>query len=499
MRKALALMLLLLVVLSFAKFAKFILGVDVTSLLPPDTSDNPSMIVEKHIFEGLIAYDENMNIVPVLAKSWSVSEDGTEYTFKLRKGVVFHDGTPFNAYAVKKTFDYILTHNVAYRKKLFEPYIKSVEVVDDYTVKFVLKFPFAPFLNFLCHPAAMIMSPKAIEKYDDPSELSKHPVGTGPFKLKEWIPGERIVLVKNENYWRKGYPKLDGIIFMPIPEGVTRALKVQTGSADIAVNIPVVLAEKLEKSRNIDVVKAPTLRVVFIGFNLKRKPFDDVRVRKALNYAIDKKTLCKTIMRGIATPSDSPVSAFIKDHYPTGGYPYDPQKAKELLKEAGYPNGFSVELITPKGRYPQDYETAIAIQSMLKKIGVKVKVTTMEWPTYVSRVLKTDDYDMHLLGWSPSTGEAIWVLDPLLTKGSIFNTTYYHNPKFEELLEKAKKEMDPKKRHELLAEAQKIVVDDAPWIFLYNIYQIFAKSKSLKNVKAIPTELILLNEAYFGE
>ena len=499
MRKALVLMLLVLVVMSFAKFAKFILGVDVTSLLPPDTSDNPSMIVEKHIFEGLIAYDENMNIVPVLAESWSVSEDGTEYTFKLRKGVVFHDGTPFNAYAVKKTFDYILTHNVAYRKKLFEPYIKSVEVVDDYTVKFVLKFPFAPFLNFLCHPAAMIMSPKAIEKYDDPSELSKHPVGTGPFKLKEWIPGEKIVLVKNENYWRKGYPKLDGIIFMPIPEGVTRALKVQTGSADIAVNIPVVLAEKLEKSKDIDVVKAPTLRVVFIGFNLKRKPFDDVRVRKALNYAIDKETLCKTIMRGIATPSDSPVSAFIKDHYSTGGYPYDPQKAKELLKEAGYPNGFSVELITPKGRYPQDYETAIAIQSMLKKIGVNVKVTTMEWPTYVSRVLKTDDYDMHLLGWSPSTGEAIWVLDPLLTKGSIFNTTYYYNPKFEELLEKAKKEMDPKKRHELLAEAQKIVVDDAPWIFLYNIYQIFAKSKSLKNVKAIPTELILLNEAYFEE
>ena len=499
MRKLAVGLMILAVVLGFSKMAKFVLGVDVTTLLPPDISDNPSMMVAKHIFEGLVAYDEKMNIVPVLATSWEVSKDGKEYVFHLRKGVKFHDGTPFNAYAVKKNFDYILTHNVAYRKKLFEPYLERVEVVDDYTVKFVLKFPFAPFINFMCHPAAMIVSPKAIDKYDDPAELGKHPVGTGPFKFKEWIPGEKVVLVKNENYWRKGLPKLDGIVFMPIPEGITRALKVQTGSADLAVNIPVVLADKLEKDPNVDIVKAPTLRVVFIGFNLKRKPFDDIRVRKALNYAVDKKTLCKVIMRGLATPSDSPVSAFIKDHANTGGYPYDPEKAKELLKEAGYPNGFEVELITPKGRYPQDYETAIAVQSMLKKVGVKVKVTTMEWPTYVNRLLKTDNYDMYLVGWSPSTGEAIWVLDPLLTKGSIFNLSYYYNPKFEEILEKAKREIDPQKRHELLVEAQKIVVDDAPWIFLYNIYQIFAKSSKLKNVKAIPTELILLNEAYFGE
>ncbi len=497
MRKYLAFLMILLAILTLARSAKFILGVDITTLLPPDISDNPSMIVAKHIFEGLIAYDSKMNIVPVLATSWEVSKDGTEYTFHLRKGVKFQDGAPFNAYAVKKSFDYLLTHDVAYRKKLFEPYIKSVEVVDDYTVKFVLKFPFAPFLNFLCHPAAMIVSPKAIEKYDDPSELGRHPVGTGPFKLKEWIPGEKVVLVKNENYWKKGEPKLDGIVFMPIPEGVTRALKVQTGSADLAVNIPVMLADKLSKSKNVDVVKAPTLRVVFIGFNLKRKPFDNILVRKALNYAVDKKTLCKTIMRGLATPSDSPVSVFIKDHYSTGGYPYDPEKAKELLKKAGYPNGFSVELITPKGRYPQDYETALAVQSMLKKVGVNVKVTTMEWPTYVHRILKTDNYDMYLVGWSPSTGEAIWVLDPLLTKGSIFNISYYYNPKFEQILDEAKKTIDPQKRHELLAEAQKIVVNDAPWIFLYNIYQIFAKSSSLKGVEVIPTELILLNNAYF--
>ncbi len=499
MRRFLAVLILAVALISMGRMAKFILGVDVTTLLPSDISDSPSMMVAKHIFEGLITYDENMNITPVLATSWEVSEDGTEYVFHLRKGVKFHDGTPFNAQAVKKTFDYILSHNVAYRKKLFEPYLKSVEVVDEYTVKFTLKFPFAPFLNFMCHPAAMIVSPKAMEKYDDPAELGKHPVGTGPFVFKEWVPGEKVVLVKNENYWKSGFPKLDGVIFSPIPEGVTRALKVQTGSADLAVNIPVVLADKLKKDPKVDVVKAPTLRVVFIGFNLKRKPFDDVRVRRALNYAVDKETLCKTIMRGLASPSDSPVSIFIKDHHDTGGYPYDVEKAKKLLAEAGYPNGFEVELITPKGRYPQDYETAIAVQSMLKKVGVKVKVTTMEWPTYVNRILKTDNYDMYLVGWSPSTGEAIWVLDPLLTKGSIFNLSYYYNPEFEKILDEAKKTIDPDKRHELLAKAQDIVVKDAPWIFLYNIYQIFAKSSKLKNVKAIPTESILLNEAYFGE
>lgn len=478
---------------------KFVLGVDITTLLPADTPDNPTMMVEAHIFEGLVQYDSEMNIIPVLAERWEISEGGKVYTFYLRKGITFHDGTPFNAYAVKKNFEYISNNNLR-MGNLYKPNIESMEVVDDYTVKFILKFPFAPFLNYLCHPAGRIVSPKAIDMYgSDPAELGKHAVGTGPFKFVEWIPGERVVLVKNENYWKPGYPKLDMITFVPVPEAVTRVLQVQSGDADLAVNVPAVLLPKLEKDPRVDVVSMPTLRVIFLGLNLKRKPFDDVRVRRALNYAIDKETLCKTIMRGLAVPLDSPISSYTWGHASAGGYPYDPEKAKELLAEAGYPDGFEMELITPKGRYPQDYETAVAIQSMLKKVGIKVNVVTMDWPSYVARVLKTDDYDAHLLGWSPSTGEAFWAIQPVLGTGSVYNRCFYSNPTVDQLLEEAKRETDTSRQLKLLADAQKLIMEDAPWVFLYNVYQVYAKNSKLKGELAIPTEMIVLNEAYLEE
>jgi len=479
--------------------AKFILGVDITTLLPADTPDNPTMMVEAHIFEGLVQYDPEMNIVPVLAERWEISEDGKTYTFHLRKDVLFHDGTPFNAYAVKKNFEYILNSNLR-MGNLYKPNIERVDVVDEYTVQFVLKFPFAPFINYLCHPAGRIVSPKAIDAHgSDPAELGKHPSGTGPFELVEWVPGEHVVLRKNENYWRRGYPKLDGIKFVPVPEAVTRVLQVQSGDADLAVNVPAVLLSKLEKDPRVDVVSMPTLRVIFLGLNLKRKPFDDIRVRKALNYAVDKETLCKTILRGLAVPLDSPISRYTWGYASVGGYPYNPEKAKELLKEAGYPNGFEMEILTPKGRYPQDYETAVAIQSMLEKVGIKVKVVTTDWPSYVARVLKTENYDAHLLGWSPSTGEAFWAIQPMLGTGGVYNRSFYSNPKVDQLLEDAKREPDTKRQLELLAEVQKSIMDDAPWVFLYNVYQVYAKNSELKGEQAIPTELIVLNDAYFEE
>jgi len=480
----------------------YVMGVDAVTLLPGNMTDNPSEMVCRHIFEGLVEFDEKLNINPALAERWEISKDGTVYTFYLRKGVKFQDGTPFNAYAVKKYFEYVLTHDLK-RTKLYEPYIKEIKVIDDYTVQFVLKHPFGPFLNYLAHGAGLIVSPKAIDEYgDDPGVLGKHPVGTGPFKLAEWKKGEKIVLVKNENYWQKGKPYLDKIVFRVIPEAVTRALQLQAGDAHLALKIPPVFVEKLKKDPRIDVVIGPSLRVLYIGMNTQKKPFDDVRIRRALNYAIDKETLCKTIMGGLAKPADSPLAPAIWGYYSTGKYPYDPEKAKKLLAEAGYPNGFEAELATPKGRYLQDYETAVAVQAQLAKVGVKVKVVPMEWATYLAYVnVKNPDkrYQMFLLGWAPSTGEADWVLRPLFSTGSISNRALYSNPEVDELIVKASREVDPEKRKELYKILQEKIVDDAPWIFLYVLDQVYAKSKKVKGDVALPIEIVLVKDAWLEE
>lgn len=224
-RFALILLMLISALMFSAKYggiARYVLGTDAVSLLPANQTDNISGTVCRHIFEGLVEFDEKLNITPALAEKWEISQDGIEYTFYLRKGVKFHDGADLNAQAVKKYYDYVLTKSLR-RTGLFKGIVKEIQVIDDYTVKFVLEKPYSPFLNRLAHEGALIVSPKALDTYgDDPAKLGRNPVGTGPFMFKEWKAGERIELVKNPNYWRQGQPYLDGIVFTVVPEDVTR-------------------------------------------------------------------------------------------------------------------------------------------------------------------------------------------------------------------------------------------------------------------------------------
>jgi len=487
---------------------RFLIGVDVTTLLPGNIPDSISTIVGMHIFEGLVDYDENLKIIPVLAERWEILDNGTAYVFHLRKNVKFHDGADFNAQAVKKNFDYLFSANLR-NVGVYKGIIKEVQVVDDYTVKIVLFQPNSAFLYRLAQSSGWFVSPQAIEKFGhDPALMSKNPVGTGPFMFKEWKAGESVELVKNSNYWRQGLPYLDRIIFRVVAEDVSRVNQVRAGDADLMYNPPPALLAALEQDKALQIKVVPTVRTIFIGLNTSRPPLNDVRVRQALNYAVDKERLCKVLMRGLAKPSDSPLSSMTFGYFSTGGYPYDPNKAKQLLKEAGYEN-LKLELITPKGRYLNDYETAVAIQGMLKEVGVTVDVKPMEWGSYVSKILSRKpedwDYQMFLLGWAPGTAEGHQVLFPLFHSSNRmdspnttmpYNNYFYSNPKVDELIQKIGLEIDEKKLLEYFKEAQKIVVQDAPWIFLYEMNIAAVMRKELQGVKIYPTERVNLAEAW---
>lgn len=487
---------------------RFLIGVDVTTLLPGNIPDSISTIVGMHIFEGLVDIDENLKIIPKLAERWEIVDNGTAYVFHLRRNVKFHDGTDFNAHAVKKNFDYLFSANLR-NVGVFRNILKEVQVLDDYTVKIVLFRPHSAILYRLAQSTGWFVSPKAIEQFGhDPALLSKNPVGTGPFMFKEWKAGESVELVKNPNYWREGLPYLDRIIFRVVAEDVSRVNQVRAGDADLMYNPPPALLAAIEQDKSLQVKIIPTVRTIFIGLNTSKPPLNDVRVRQALNYAIDKEKLCKVLMRGLAKPSDSPLSSMTYGYFSTGGYPYNPQKAKQLLKEAGYEN-LKLELITPKGRYLNDYETAVAIQGMLKEIGVTVDVKPMEWGTYVAKILSNKpedwDYQMFLLGWAPGTAEGHQVLFPLFHSSNQmgnpagtmrYNNCFYSNPKVDELIDKIFVETDEKKLLEYFAEAQKLVVQDAPWVFLYEMNIAAVMRKEIRGVKLYPTERVSLAEVW---
>lgn len=483
-------------------------GAEPVALDPHDVTDNPSYEVARHIYEGLVEFGPNLEIQPALAEKWEVSSDGLTWTFYLRKGVKFHSGAPFNAEAVKKNFDRIV-YGKFKRTSLYKPFIESVEVVDEYTVKFHLKVPFGAFLHILAHGAGLIVDPTLIDKGAD---IKRNPSGAGAFVFKEWVPGDHITLVANKDYWRKDKVKISKLIFKTIPEDTSRTMMLETGELDIAERISPFDVERLKKNKKIKVDITPSLRVIYMLINNVRYP--DVRIRQAFNYAVDKEAICKNILRGLAEPARSPLAPLTWGYADAGYYPYDPDKAKALLAEAGWKDTdgdgildkdgkkFTLKLYTPHGRYLMDYKIAEAIQGYFKKIGIEAKLHTADWATYLASLRKPPEdskYDLALLGWAPSTGDGDWVLRPLFhsdyfaPKGG--NRAYYKNPEVDELIIAGMKEVNPEKRKEYYKKAQEIIMKDAPWLFLHVQKDVIAYRANVKNVIELPLEILIVKWA----
>ncbi len=480
-------------------------GVEPVGLDPQDVTDNPSYEVARHIYEGLVEFTPDLKIAPCLAEKWDVSKDGLTWTFYLRKGVKFHSGAPFNAEAVKKNFDRIINGKFK-RTSLYKPIIDSIEVVDEYTVRFKLKVPFGAFLHILSHGAGLILDPTLIDKGAD---IKHHPSGTGPFVFKEWIPGDHITLLANKNYWRKDKVKLSKIIFKTIPEDTSRTMMLETGELDIAERISPFDVPRLKKNKKVKVEIAPSLRVVYMLINNVK--FSDARVRQAFNYAVDKEAICKNILKGLGEPAHSPLAPLTWGYADAGYYKYDPEKAKALLAEAGWKDTdgdgildkdgkkFVLKLYTPHGRYLMDYKVVEAVQGYLQKIGIEAKLHTADWATYLASLRKPPEeakYDLALLGWAPSTGDGDWVLRPLFhskywaPKGP--NRAFYKNPEVDKLIMEGMTTVDPEKRKEAYRKAQEIIMKDAPWLFLHVQKNVIAYRTNIKNVVELPLEILVV-------
>src|SRR5690349_19345862 len=313
-----------------AKDVVFAVASTFTTTDPYDANDTLSQAMAKSFYEGLYGFDKDMKMVPVLAESYEVSKDGLVYTVKLRKGVKFHDGTDFNAAAVKVNLDRVTNpDNKLKRYGLYNDNIAKTEAVDDYTVRFTLKTAFSPFIAQLAHPSTVMISPAALKQYGN-KDIAFHPVGTGPFKFVEWKATDYLKVAKFDGYWKKGYPKVDTITFRPVVDNNTRSAMMQTNEAHFAFPMPYEAAETLKAKPSLEVISAPSISQGYISMKVQQKPFDNPKVRQAINYAINKEALAKVAFSGYAIPAEGVLPKGIDGSTKLGPWPYNPAKAREL-------------------------------------------------------------------------------------------------------------------------------------------------------------------------
>lgn len=483
-----------------AKDAVIAVGSNFTTLDPYDANDTLSQAVAKSFYQGLFGFDKEMKRVNVLAESFDASKDGLTYTLKLRSGIKFQDGTDFNAEAVKVNLDRASNpDNHLKRYNLFKS-VATTEVIDPTTVKITLKQPFSAFINTLASPAAAMISPTALKKYG--KEIGFHPVGTGPYELETWNQTDFVKVKKFAGYWKKGYPKLDTITWRPVVDNNTRAAMLQTGEANLAFPIPYEQAKLLEKNPKLDLVTSPSIMQRYISFNVTQKPFDNPKVREAINYAINRQALVKVAFAGYATPATGIVPPAIEYSQTYPAPEYNPAKARELLKEAGFPNGFTTTLWSS-----HNHSTAQKVlqftQQQLAQVGIKATVTAMDAGQRAAEVedkgQKESGVRMFYTGWSASTGEANWALTPLFATQSwpptIFNTAFYSNPQVDKDLTDALNTTDGEKKAALYKDAQDRIWKDQPWVPLVVEKLVSANTKNLTGFYVMPDTSFSFDDA----
>ena len=458
-----------------------------------------------NVYDGLVRYKSGtLEVEPALATSWTISADGTEYTFKLRRGVKFHDGSDFDAADVEFNFDRMLDENHPYHHtgpfplSFFFSAIEDVEAVDASTVRFKLNAPYAPFLSNLAYPTGLIVSPESVQEHD--KEFGRNPSGTGPFKFAEWESNAKVVVTRNADYW-DGAPSLEAVVFRPITDGNTRVAEMLSGGLDVMVEIPPDSVAQFN-GNGFNLLEQAGPHLWFLILNAKEGPFADKRVRQAINYAIDKKTLVEQVLQGTAEVASGPTPPAFSWAYNESlqPYPYDPRKAKQLLQAAGHENASLTFYVTEGGSGMLDpVPMGTAIQADLAKVGIDVKIETYEWNTFLGKVNPglEGKADMAEMAWMTNDPDTLPYLalrtDAWPDKGG-FNSGYYSNPEVDKLLEAARQSTDQAERAKLYQQMQEIVYEDAPWAFIANWKQNAATSDSVKNFELQPSFFLLLKD-----
>lgn len=453
------------------------------------------LVLRIGLVDTLVSVDYNAEIAPGLATSWHVSDDGLTWTFELQKGVSFHDGTPFNAEAVKFSLQRLVEEGAMFKHVP----IKSIEAENDYTVVITTEEPFAPLPSYLSKGDTAPISKNSL---NEKGEIEK-PIGTGPYKFDSWVPNQEVTLVKNEQYWGK-VPEIDKVIYKGIPEATTRMMMLKNGELEMARLLPADQVVELKSNPDIQVHTGAILRNRTIVLNTLKEPFDDIRVRKAINYAIDKQSISNYVMAGIDEPAQGVFPSISPWANPDiEGYSYDPDQAKTMLSQAGWKDRdndgvldkegkkFEIKLIThfERAELPPMAEV---IQSQLQQIGIYVNVQVLEWGG-TQALREQGDFDMYLL--SRALG---FVPDPSYYLISDFHSTStgskgsgaygYKNQRIDQLLQQGQVTMDVEKRHQIYHEVQEIIVDETPVISVSNYANVIATRSYVEGYRIHPTE-----------
>jgi peptide/nickel transport system substrate-binding protein len=475
---------------------------DVIGLDPARVTDADSAEVTEQIFDHLVRYRANSTeIEPALAERWEVSENGRTWTFHLRPNVYFHDGTPLNADAVVFSFDRQRDPHHPYHQADFTYWesafrnIQSLERVDDRTVRITIERAYAPFLASLAMFPVSIVSPTAVRRYG--ADFLKHPVGTGPFRFVEWSPGERVTLEGNPLYW-DGPPRIEHLVFVTIRDARQRLVALEGGGIDLAENLSPQDLQFVALHPELELHRVSGNNVGYLAMNVSHPPFDDVRVRRAVNFAINKTAIVKLLYQGLAQPATTPVPPSLWSHVDEPLYHYDKDEAIRLLAEARYvPTGKRLRLYTmdsPRAYMPAPETVARIIQHNLHDVGLDVEIVTNDLTTHV-RATQNGEHDLCLLGWSADNGDPdnflYELFDPENAEpGTARNLAFYKNAELHGLLTWAQESTDRLERERYYRRAQDLIARDAPWVPIAHAEVVVAARQNLMGVMVHPSSTI---------
>ena len=438
---------------------------------PHLTVGRNSQIFIVNVFDGLTARDAQGNLVPALAESWK-RVNPTTWQFALRKGVKFHNGDDFNAECVKFTLDRAINPETKATIISELSTIARTEIVDPYTVNVVTKTPDFLLPVRLGELFGLMLSPKHTTAAGKEA-IATRPNGTGPFKLVTWAKNERLVLEANESYWR-GAPKVKTIVVRPILEDAARIAALQAGEVDLIAPIPHVRIADLQRNQKLVIKTIPAPRIFHVTIDVRKPPFDNVKVRQALNHAIDVNAILKSLYFGHGTRLATVVDKNALGYEPSvQPYPYDPARAKALLAEAGFPNGIDTEFDSFTGSIADHSKPAEAIVGYLQKVGVRAKQNVFEFSSFGPRRVANQTAPLFIYSIGNSYLEPSWVLR-WLTQGGL--GMHYKNAKLDEMLTRIEATDDRARRAPLYADVQRLVKDEAPFIFLYQADAVFGMS-----------------------
>ncbi|CEI82572.1 ABC transporter substrate-binding protein [Oceanobacillus oncorhynchi subsp. incaldanensis] len=487
----------------------FARGGDSESLDPASTTDGESSRITKQIYESLLEFDkESFEVLPGLAHDWEVSEDGLSYTFYLEEGVTFHDGTEFNAEAVKVNFERWADpdHEYAFADDgyVYSMYgtmfggflgdenhvVEEINVVNDHEIEFVLSQPLGFFLQNMAMTYFPITSPAALEEYGP--AINENPVGTGPFEFVSWAKDDSIVLDKFDDYRIEGLPKLDRVVFEVIPDNAARLIALRSGEIDIMDGLNPDDAAGVEADEGLELYERAENNIGYVGFNVQKEPFDNKNLRHAVSHAIDKEAIAEALYAGYATPASVPLPpSYMGYNDEVESFEYDPDTARELLEDAGYADGLEIELWTmPVARpYMPDPETVSEIiQNNLEEVGITVTIVREEWAPYLEKTMN-GEHQMYMLGWSGTNGDPDYFLSSLLHGDNVgsSNREFYDNDEVDEFLNQAKLSIDQDERASFYQQAQELIADDAPMVPLVHSRPVLATTNAVENYVPHPS------------